>query len=126
MTQTAGETRRFINIGRPTRKRVSDVRTLFRFCPGCGKRFEVRLQSKKLLDERVEQTEITRDTGSLGIGLGQPGYAMSQPVIVEEKVPITIDVEEFQYTYRCKHCGHVWSEMHAVQRKFEPTGESPK
>jgi len=38
-------------------------------------------------------------------------------VVVEEKVPITIDVEDFQYTYKCKHCGHVWSELHT--KEFE-------
>ena len=32
-------------------------------------------------------------------------------VEVEEDVPMTMDVKDFRYTYKCKHCGHVWTEM---------------
>jgi hypothetical protein len=51
-----------------------------------------------------------------GIGYS---YAYSNPIIVQENVPTTIDVEEFQYSYKCKHCGHEWSE-----KKFEEQRES--
>src|SRR5574340_300502 len=105
---------------------MSELRTLFRFCPSCGRRFQIRLESKKLLADRVEEVETTKAVGWLGSNYGARGYSMTQPLVVEEKVPATVDIEEFQYTYRCKHCGHVWSEMHDVQRKFEPTGKSPK
>ena len=40
------------------------------------------------------------------------------PVIVEENIPITIEIEDFQYSYKCKHCGHEWIE-NRVERKKE-------
>ena len=30
---------------------------------------------------------------------------------VSETEPAIIGVEEFQYAYRCKHCGHQWVEI---------------
>lgn len=29
---------------------------------------------------------------------------------VEEGGPMIFDIKEFQYTYKCKHCGHEWTE----------------
>ena len=31
---------------------------------------------------------------------------------VGETEPAVVDVEEFQYAYKCKHCGHEWVEKH--------------
>ena len=25
--------------------------------------------------------------------------------------PIIVDVEDFDYSYKCKHCGHQWDEI---------------
>jgi hypothetical protein len=36
--------------------------------------------------------------------------------VVQEDVTSIVDVEEFQYQYRCKHCGHEWSEVHEAER----------
>jgi len=36
---------------------------------------------------------------------------------VQEGIPIIVDVEEFHYVYKCKHCGHEWSETHIEERK---------
>ena len=95
----------------PNKGGVSEVRTFFRFCPACGKRFHIKLVGKKLAEERTEKTEVTRDRGTFMTGSGYGMYGPA-PVIVEEKVPLTINVEDFQYTYKCKHCGHVWTEIH--------------
>jgi len=32
------------------------------------------------------------------------------PVMVESDIPLVVEVDDFGYTYRCKHCGHQWSE----------------
>jgi len=32
--------------------------------------------------------------------------------MVYEGEPKIIDIEEFQYNYKCKHCEHEWSEKH--------------
>jgi len=76
------------------------VRTFFRRCPSCGRRFEIRLVSKKLISsEQIGSTveEIT------------PISAVP-PVLVESEVPLVVEVDDFRYTYKCKHCGHQWSE----------------
>lgn len=95
---------------------MSEVRTFFRFCPACGKRFHIRLVGKKLEEERKEQTEITQDVGTFRTGMNY-GLFTAPPVIVEEKVPLTFDIKDFQYTYKCKHCGHVWSEPHTEEKR---------
>jgi DNA-directed RNA polymerase subunit RPC12/RpoP len=79
---------------------AEEVRTFFRRCPSCGRRFEIRLVNKKLisseqLDSKVEQYTPT---------------SVFAPVIVESNVPLVVEVDDFGYTYRCKHCGHQWSE----------------
>jgi hypothetical protein len=33
-------------------------------------------------------------------------------VLVGETEPAVIDVEEFQYAYKCRHCGHECVEKH--------------
>jgi hypothetical protein len=37
--------------------------------------------------------------------------------MVQEGRPIIADIEEFQYTYKCKHCGHEWSEKHVEEHR---------
>jgi len=45
-------------------------------------------------------------------------YGASMPYfVVREGPPIIIDVEEFQYAYKCNHCGHEWSEKHVEEHK---------
>ena len=44
------------------------------------------------------------------------GYPGSY-VLVGETQPAVIDVEEFQYAYKCKHCGHEWFEKHEEELK---------
>ena len=41
------------------------------------------------------------------------GYSMipMAPIVVHESVPVTVDVEDFQYSYKCKRCGHERSEV---------------
>jgi hypothetical protein len=42
--------------------------------------------------------------------------------VLEEGVTVTLDIEEFQYNYKCKHCGHEWSEKH-TEKHVEKTRE---
>ena len=90
---------------------MSEVKDLFRICPSCGRRFHIKLVSKKLVEERKDVEEINRamiSTVPMGYAAG---VAPVIPITVEEKVPVTIDVEDFQYSYKCKHCGHAWTEL---------------
>lgn len=93
----------------------------FRHCPGCGRRFHIKLENKQLISEHREvipgrkalRTAVVRSGG-------RPGMTMPPaitPVAVQEGKPIVIDIEEFQYAYKCKHCGHEWSETHLESRR---------
>jgi len=68
--------------------------------------------SKKLIGERKETTEVKKATFT-----STPWRGGWSPVMIEQNIPITIDIEEFQYAYKCKHCGHVWSEEHVAESK---------
>lgn len=93
---------------------MSSVKTFFRHCPSCGRRFELRLVEKKLVDSRSmeEQSQSLRVSGG--------GFA-NVHTVVEQGAPVIVDVEDFQYSYKCKHCGHIWAE---VREKTRETPES--
>jgi hypothetical protein len=100
---------------------VPDIRTFFRHCPSCGRRFEIRLVGKKLVDSKSIQEKGYRP---LPVGRG-PGFGALVPIVtvVQEGAPSIVDVEDFQYRYKCKHCGHEWSEVHeTVHKADEPEG----
>ncbi len=99
---------------------MSEVETFFRFCPGCGKRFHIKLVSKKLVEVKRETFEQKRAVmmGRMSMQYGrQGGGFLGNPTVLEESIPVTVDVEDFQYTYRCKHCGHEWTENHVETQK---------
>jgi len=81
---------------------LAEVRTFFRRCPSCGRRFEIRLVNKKLMGSEQSESKIQQATLS----------SISAPVVLESNVPVLVEVDDFRYTYRCKHCGHQWSEEH--------------
>jgi DNA-directed RNA polymerase subunit RPC12/RpoP len=90
---------------------VSELRTFFRRCPYCGRRFEIRLEGKKLIAEKsvTSRVPIMEKMASDNLIGGAP-LTTPTPILVAEGAPITVDVEEFEYAYRCKHCGHEWFE----------------
>ncbi|MGD0477413.1 MAG: hypothetical protein ABSB29_04495 [Nitrososphaerales archaeon] len=51
------------------------------------------------------------------------GSFSTPPSVVEEHAPLIVDSEAFQYTYRCKHCGHEWLEVREKDEvRREPKG----
>jgi len=87
----------------------------FRHCPGCNRRFHIKLVSKKLakVNRTLRPKKIV--TNLVGGGLA---YAASPPVFVlQEGEPTIIDIEELQYDFKCKHCGHEWSEKRIEKHK---------
>jgi len=80
---------------------AEEIRTFFRHCPACGRRFEIRLIKKKLVDRQEVESDAEEYTPAT------PG-----PMVLESEVPLVVEVDDFSYTYRCKHCGHQWSEEH--------------
>jgi DNA-directed RNA polymerase subunit RPC12/RpoP len=90
---------------------MSEVEAFFRFCPSCGKRFHIKLVSKKMVDSKRETSDQKRSVTGGNQNPIQYGYRGGMgPVIVEENIPVTLDIEDFQYSYKCKHCGHEWTE----------------
>ncbi len=99
---------------------MSEVETFFRFCPSCGKRFHIKLVSKKLVDlkrDTFEQQQTMTPLTRGAIGYRGSVAPVMAPLLVMEKVPITVDVEDFQYSYKCKHCGHEWTENRVESHK---------
>ena len=84
---------------------MSEVKTFFRTCPSCGRRFEIRLISKKLIGTQRIEEEMPIEDDSL---FEWPDFYLP----VGETEPAVVDVEEFQYAYKCKHCSHEWVEKH--------------
>jgi len=92
---------------------MPSVQTFFRHCPSCGRRFEIRLVNRKLDDERRDERVIRKVVTVPGTNPKVP-----MPIALEQDVPITVDVEEFEYSYRCKHCGHEWIEVRVEEKKL--------
>ncbi len=98
-----------------------EVKAFFRHCPSCGRRFEIRLVGKKLVGEQesvgketvVEASPIGASQFESSDYLASPYTSLTSLDVTE---PAVVDVRDFQYTYRCKHCGHVWKEMHVQER----------
>ncbi len=88
----------------------------FRHCPGCGRRFHIKLESKKLVDVKRTSRPTRVVTGIRG-GPSLRGASPQQVFLVQEGRPMIVDVEDFQYTYKCKHCGHEWSEKHVKEQR---------
>ena len=87
----------------------------FRHCPGCGRRFHIKLVDKKMVE--LERKSVTRRESTVLYG-GSPSISASPAFfLVQEGKPVIIDVEEFQYAYRCQHCGHEWSEKRVEEHK---------
>ena len=78
------------------------MRTFFRRCPSCGRRFEIRLVKKKLISSQQIESNVEQYTPA----------TISPPTVLESEVPIVVEVDDFGYTYKCKHCRHQWSEEH--------------
>lgn len=98
---------------------MSDVRSFFRRCPNCGRRFEIRLLTKDVVADKIITTSYQRPEGiSSGFSPAVAGGGMfGAPHVLEETVPLSIDEREFKYSYKCKHCEHQWVE--AVDKEIK-------
>ncbi len=106
-------------------KALSSVKTFFRHCPSCGRRFEIRLVKKEEVDSEELEENLPRP------GLANPiieramvtnpvtPVLTGSPIKLSEGEPSIVDIEDFRYTYRCKHCGHEWSEVHTTEDSFK-------
>ncbi|HYB76104.1 MAG TPA: hypothetical protein VEC08_04000 [Nitrososphaerales archaeon] len=97
---------------------MSGIMTFFRHCPSCGRRFEVKLVSKV----PAGSSSFVEKEGQASVS--PRGYQRTgETGVARVDAPYLIDAKNFRYDYKCKHCGHEWSEAHgAEQRVNEPTG----
>jgi len=70
------------------------------------------------LDEKLERPE----NPIIARGMTPIIPTGTAPTILSNDVPSIVDIEDFQYTYKCKHCGHGWSEV----REKEQTYRAPE
>jgi len=89
---------------------LSRVTTFFRHCPGCGRRFEIRLVSKTKVSEsavleKMPETAVDEESAMPGV------TGVMATTILSQEGPVLVDEKEFCYKYRCKHCGHEWTEI---------------
>jgi len=97
---------------------MSAIKRFFRHCPSCGHRFEIALVSKK---EDVAENEPWK---SKEYALS-PGMRKESVLSLDPESPLRVEapeleeIQEVWYNYRCKRCGHQWSEE-AYQVKREP------
>jgi hypothetical protein len=61
--------------------------------------------------EKMTQAEVEAEAGLMHGPLLTP---------LAEGPSIVVDIEEFEYTYRCTHCGHQWSEKHEEEHVAKP------
>ena len=86
--------------------------TFFKKCPNCGKRFEVE-HTVETVEKKEELLPEERTVFPVA------GIASAYPIPVAEPPGLTTKVKEeeiveddiYTETYKCKHCGHVWTEQ---------------
>ena len=93
---------------------MSRVRTFFRHCPGCGRRFEIRLVGREAVQlEGASSSQVPPAFSARGYSFYNEPYVAMQPAgqaILKEASPSVVDAAQFTYTYKCSHCGHQWTE----------------
>jgi len=111
---------------------------LFKKCPSCGRRFEVKHTGEVLLKSE-KQTETIQTAHALSsptnpyLGSGydqdrgevadstidiQPGNA-SVATGTEE---VTVEEDTYQESYKCSHCGYEWTEDRVKDKALGPSG----
>jgi len=103
------------------------VPTLFRKCPNCGKRFEVRHTAEQVVSRQKEVINVERAQD--GIDEGPVGDDEIATVLPDSDAPTPTEIESmvaehdvYKESYTCKHCGYKWEETRDVL-KGEHGGE---
>ncbi len=105
---------------------MPDLSTFFRHCPSCGRRFEIRLVTKEEVGSETIKEGVRDEMGSAALGEEETAIGAvdvtpgSIRTVLREERPNLVDIERFQYTYECKHCGHEWKE---IREKEHSLGE---
>ena len=82
------------------------MREFLRRRPSCGRRFVVRLQSKKLVGLERHTERVVHDVGVASLDSKNP-RVIPAGVTLEE---VPIERESFDVTFECRNCHHKWTE----------------
>ena len=82
------------------------MREFLRRCPACGRRFVVRLQSKKLVDAEQDTERVMHDVVVFARG-GRDSRVIPAGVTFED---VPIERLMFDVTFECRNCHHEWTE----------------
>lgn len=95
----------------PVETSSSHVPTIFRKCPKCGKRFDLERTAESVQEKRDVVPEERTIFPVAGVA-GRYPSPVADPSAMTRKVEVEEVVEDDVYTetYKCKHCGYVWSE----------------
>lgn len=93
---------------------MSEIRNFFRYCPNCGRRFHIHLVSKEV--SKVGERQEEREGVMLPVENQASGFPAPAPLLLEEGVTTKVEVDAHRYHYKCKHCGHEWTETHVEEK----------
>jgi hypothetical protein len=62
----------------------------------------------RLVDKKLVKTETIKE--NMPVNQDYFGGYNGSFLLVGQTEPVIVDVEEFEYKYKCKHCGHEWTE----------------
>ena len=92
---------------------MSEMFTLLRSCPSCGKRLHVKLVGKKLLGQENLEGELPDLHGRRGLAstdrMISPS-ARNAGLVGPQTDTVVVDSETYAYAYKCEYCGHEWTE----------------
>jgi len=101
---------------------MSEIKAFLRFCPSCGQRFHVRLVGEELVGTDVGKATVEQPAAPAAPAA--PGRQAGRTVAEAfGSAQLMVEEDEYQFSYKCKHCGHEWSERHVKEVKGnEPRG----
>jgi rubredoxin len=74
-------------------------------CPECHRLFTKELEDKQFIGHEV--VEVPEEPASLK---GSTRLSTWEPIFVKK------DISRYRYRYKCKHCGHEWTEIKTEER----------
>jgi DNA-directed RNA polymerase subunit M/transcription elongation factor TFIIS len=95
---------------------MASARSFVRHCPSCGKHFSIRLVSKVAVDEESIFQQVPRVVRKRA----NPIIAVEEGGPMVYHTPELEDETDFKLTYKCKHCGYVWSEQSTQIKELVP------
>jgi transcription elongation factor Elf1 len=98
----------------------NEIRTFFRHCPACGHRFQVRLISEKEIPDSESVTDATMPPISMNYDTtSAPRSGEKRMIHLDDSADTTVvDSKRELDTYRCGHCGHVWTEVREQNQRL--------